>query len=68
MKHLISEIRRAVSELTHEECAGRALADDVFARPDYCGANYQRPAYLRRQIVVRRRGENRWAMEQGIGH
>lgn len=68
MKHLISEIRRVVNQLAAEENAGRLFAHAVFERPEYCAEAYQRPAYLRRQIVVRRLGENRWAMEREHCH
>lgn len=67
MKHLICEIRRVMSRLAREENAGRAFARTIYQRPEYCAESYQRPAYLRRAIVVRRRGENRWALEREAG-
>lgn len=68
MKNLLSEIRRVVSQLVREEAASRARARAIYQRPEYCAESYQRPAYLRRAIVVRRRGEHRWAMEQEAWH
>lgn len=68
MKHLINEIRRVITALAHEENAGRVRARAIYQNPEYCAEAYQRPAYLRRAIVVRRLGEHRWAMEQEARH